>query len=332
MLDGVPLDERVIDAQRAGNATNAAVVNAITADEMAAGGVRHGRFPGLRADIQPAGIRPADVVVLDDPVMAAHCADRRPLGHGQTIGSVLKDEAANAEIPQAEFPRGEALLARGELEHVVSGVGVTRQAEVHAVARFLHPEGASVRRQLSPVIHLPQRDAVHEERAPAQQRALQKPGIFHLAVDRQIFVRIAQQEGIVSVFKDRRQFRHPDRGAIRRFGKRVAGARVQFRCPDIGPAHHHALAGCHLISNHAVRAVAASRWSHALAVCPRVNHHLLARLQHARRGADGAERSLRGTGILVGCRGMLLRDVIDAGVDSGVVPEGEAVAGWQYVK
>ncbi len=89
-----------------------------------------------------------------------------------------------------------------------------------------------------------------------------------------------------------------------------------LRSPD---AHILAIGRC--VCDHPFRRLAAACRADTFAIRAPVHNHLLARAENLRRGADGREGLGLRAGAVVGRVGMLARDVIDASVFRGIVPE-----------
>ena len=154
-LDEVVLDERLVNAGAAGDAADAAIADPVAADDVPAELRRPGRLPVLVSHVDPAGVCPANLVLLQNPVMAAVRAEQGVLGHGDPVGGAGKVKTADADIAQPAVSRGEDLLLDGDFHCRLPRIGVAGKPEVKAQARFFDPEGAILAGQIGVAEDLP---------------------------------------------------------------------------------------------------------------------------------------------------------------------------------
>ncbi len=117
----------------------------------------------------PQALAQRTSVLLHDPMVAAVGAEQGALRHGHSVGRALQAKAADADVAQPAFARGEDLLPRSDLHRGLPRIGICRKSEVDAQAGLLDPKNAVPAGKLGEAKDLLKRLAVDEHPPPPQQ-------------------------------------------------------------------------------------------------------------------------------------------------------------------
>ena len=315
-LHEVVLDERQIDILAAGNSTHSAVADPVAADDVTAELRRSRRLPILIAHVHAASVCPADVVLLEDPMMAAVGADHCALWDRHAVGRAFEMEPAHADVAQAALLRREELFFRRDLKGRLRGVRIAGKPEMDPQAGLLDPESAVLIGKFAEAEDLLERPAVDEDRAPPQQVLRD---IVEVSIDNELLVDVPGEEGVITNERLRWQIRHPE--VLGRAGASPTRTRLTAGLPLHGPTDDHLLAIPNLVGNHAVGAVTAATRTHAFTVNPLVDNYLLAGLEDLRGPVNRLERFFRRPRIRVRSLRMPPGDVVNLPIHRLVFPK-----------